>query len=211
MKQLIYFFIVATFCACRSTNELDSEAETPEEVSVENDTLEEDHLSNPVDKIDTIGINEFWSQQDLNSATLYVYAPEFKSDEDRLNTKLILDEHGKVNLYTIDSLTTELDSDALATLRQYLITETTFDETPANCFDPRHGIVFKDSKGRVVGHISICISCTVYAVKPEPARFIPMAVFEKLIAEAGVPTEASEIQSIFRESDKYVPLDEGED
>ena len=77
-----------------------------EEDKIEQEVVITEDIVEPLfetQKIDTLGINEYWSQQDIETATLYVYDPMHRIREK--NGNLIVINSGELSPFIIDSLT----------------------------------------------------------------------------------------------------------
>jgi hypothetical protein len=184
MKTYLILFIIS--CMLYSCNQTDAA-----KGSIQNNT------NTALNETDSI--NQYWSDKNITSATLYCYYPEHDLDLDNL----ILDKNFNLHPTVIDSLTYELPNSMVDFLKKQIVNVTNFQESlMAACFDPHHGIVLKNDKEEIVGHISICFECNQFRLRPENVRYIPMEVFKKICTEAKVPTNRNDLMRIFYNSKK---------
>jgi len=165
-----------------------------ESAQIEVDTLE--IFEKPNENIDTIGFNEYWSNVNISSATLYAYVPEFRSSD--FQTLNILNDQNELNPTVLDSFTVELDSVSLIQLKQALTYETTYESIGSDCFNPHHGIVMKDKSDNPVGHISICFQCGNYSIRPEHVNYLKVGPFRSMIERHNIPTSGHTLLSIYK-------------
>jgi len=192
MKTYSYILILLLFSCVENDNR-------DQKINVKSSTknhLEEDFKGETA-KI--LGENQFWKSQDINSVTLYCYYPE--SNHDISNE--IIDNDNNVHPSIIDSLTTELSLESKEVIINTLITETDFEEEwIASCFEPHHGLVFKNKENDVIGSMSFCFECNQYRLKPEKVWYIPMKTLREICEKENVPTNRVQISKLYRKSIK---------
>ncbi|WP_027420560.1 hypothetical protein [Crocinitomix catalasitica] len=193
--KLIYLCLIFAFYACnQSDTSKINELENLDSLITNTDTL-----NKAVIVEDSIIINNYWSEQNIASATLYCYYPE----ADRRVKNLILDKDFKLNATVIDSLTYELPQSTFDDFKKNLLNQTNFmEELVSGCFDPHHGLVLKNDEEEIVGHFSICFDCNHYRLIPEHVSYIPMDVFRKLCHQADIPIAQHVIGKRYQESIK---------
>jgi len=192
MKAYSYILILLLFsCVENDKRNIKNNVKS----SAENQ-LEKDLQGEPVKIIDE---NQFWRSQDINSVTLYCYYPESNyelSDE-------IIDDDNNLHPSVIDSLTTELSLESKEVIINALITETDFEEEwGAACFEPHHGLVFKNKENDIIGSMSFCLNCNNYRLKPKKATHIPMITLRKICKKENVPTNRNQIAKLYMKSIK---------
>ncbi|MDL5044992.1 hypothetical protein QQ054_02910 [Oscillatoria amoena NRMC-F 0135] len=64
----------------------------------------------------------------------------------------------------------------------------------ADCFVPRHGVIFYDASGNYTAHVTICFECNHYKVYPAPKN-IDIEALKSWCKELGMP--------VFDRDDKY--------
>ena len=142
-------------------------------------------------KIDTIQKSEFWTLNKIASAELYVYAPKFSEEGFRAH----LIEDNKLNSTIIDSFTTQLNSAQIKLLEQNLLYETNYLDFGADCFNPHHGLIIKDSNGKVLRCYSICFECSNYS---GVEQYIPISFFKQFFLEHNLPIGGRKVELIYR-------------
>jgi hypothetical protein len=68
------------------------------------------------------------------------------------------------------------------------------DVAVADCFNPRHGIVFWDKNNKPVAHISVCFECNLLKATPELYKY-DLTDIKQLFLELGMP--------VFEDPTKY--------
>ena len=197
MKGIINLSIIliVLLSLCCINNELANESL---DVKINTEVLLEEELLVELNKIDTLSVNEYWSNQIIETATLYVYSPEHRLYNGKHISKEIIINDNEMNPFIIDSLTVDLDKDELEKLRMALRTETNYREDVASCFSPRHGIVLKDTLGKILGHISICFECTRYQMGENPVYDLPIGMFIKFAKRHNLPIHMNHVLSLYR-------------
>jgi hypothetical protein len=112
--------------------------------------------------------------------------------------KNIITKNGKLNLDVFSSFNTELDSTSLVVLRGVLMKDFEDDFPVSGCFDPHHGIVMRDSKDSIVGHVSICFRCNNSRMSPFYVN-TPMDSFMSLFRSKGLPISLGQINALRNE------------
>jgi len=193
MRLLFILSFFVLFSACQQNNNPVVVLDNSKGLNVESISIFE------TEKIDTIGINEYWLKKDIASATLYIYNPiKF---EHKAFGNLILNKEDELSPYIIDSLTTELELIEVNKLKKYIITETTFRNQGAECFDPHHGIILRNSKKEIIGDISICFQCNNYRFQQShKVSYIPIYFFRKIVKNHNLPINRNEIYRLYRSS-----------
>ena len=198
MKTYLTIFITFIFYCCHQSDTTTSSIKNNTFESTSNNkttTTLTENIANNVKEVDSI--NQYWSNKKITSATLYCYLPE----ADDQSQYFILDKKLKLHSTVIDSLTYELPFSVTNFLNEQIINVTNFKEKwVEECFQPHHGIVLKNEKGVIVGHISICFECNQYRLLPENVNYIPMKVFKNICIQAKVPIERKELSNIFYKS-----------
>jgi hypothetical protein len=95
------------------------------------------------------------------AATIKVYM--YEADEKKLPAGVMLD------FRTLDSTAapdTGITLDAKQAERvKRAFSKPTGDQAIGACFVPRHGFVFEDAQGQVIGTLDVCFECTNYSIK----------------------------------------------
>jgi len=138
-----------------------------------------------------IEVSQYWIDNIIHSAKLYVYTPESKNSNGR---NIIV--NNSLNNTIIDSLTISLTRSEINRLQKLLKRKTTYSEIGADCFKPHHGIVLKDNNEVVIGHFSICFECDNYRSTPSGIYHIPTDEFMKIIVNHKLPITDQEISKV---------------
>lgn len=114
----------------------------------------------------------------------YVRAYQYNLDSER-SDYIVVD--GRLHPTVVDTMGVEL-SDHQVTQVLGIVNGTlgTDEDIVAECFIPRHGLVFYDSQRKPTAHISICFECNQLRVEPDndlPNRGMPL--FKRLFHEMG--------------------------
>ncbi len=190
MKTHIYLIITCFLWSCRNSGK---KQEPQDSASVETQYIDSITRENPK-SVRTTGVNQFWSEQAIASATLYCYYPEANYEIDNL----ILDKDDKLHYTALDSPVIELPQSTVRLLSNMLVNMTDYQEDViASCFEPHHGIVLRNAESKTIGHISICFECNQYRVKPNHVGYIPMQFFRKLCNQAKVPLTRGQIMRLY--------------
>ncbi len=197
MKGIINLslILIVLLSLCCINNELANESL---DVKINDEVLLEEEFLVELNKIDTLGVNEYWSNQIIETATLYVYSPENRLYNGKRISKEIIINDNEMNPFIIDSLTVDLDKDELEKLRRALRTETDNREDIASCFSPHHGIVLRDTLGEILGHISICFECTSYQMCENRVYDLPIGMFREFANRHNLPIHMNHVLKLYR-------------
>jgi hypothetical protein len=119
------------------------------------------------------------------AATVKVYM--YEADEKKLPAGVMLD-FARVDTTAVPKGGITLDAKQAERVKR-AFTVASGDQALGACFVPRHGFVFEDAKGEVIGTLDICFECTNYSinapgydekVKPIYARYARSDWTEKL-------------------------------
>jgi hypothetical protein len=157
-----------------------------------------------IEKIDTLGISNYWKNNKITSATLHAYAPEYTQEGSHAN---IMNKNEELDYCIIDSLSTELDSNSIDKIYNALLYETTYNEVASDCFMPHHGIIFYDIDDNIIGHISICFECNTYVFKPNRINYVPITIFKQIVMKNKLPIKGHVIRELFKNTEKYSKLE----
>lgn len=115
----------------------------------------------------------------------YVRAYQYNLDSER-SDYIVVD--GRLHPTVVDTVGVEL-SDHQVTQVLGIVNGTlgADEDMVAECFIPRHGLVFYNAQGKPSAHISICFDCNQLRVEPDndlPNRGMPL--FKRLFGELGL-------------------------
>lgn len=155
----------------------------------------------PDQEIKNTGINEFWNKLNPKKVKLFVYAnSRSEGTNGDYSDIYIVNDKGILNKEIINSFTKNLIQDSIEYLIKLMSNTTNYWNSPADCFSPRHGIVFYNSKNKITGHISICFECNRYLSQPEVIHHLKIDLLKKIFKQQGLPTKDGEIRKFLKEN-----------
>ena len=157
-------------------------------------------VNQPENKIKNIGVNSFWDSIKPEKVCLYVYLG-FSDERQRSNhysNQFIVNHKGKLNSSVLNQFTKELSKDSVKYVLDLMSKVTNYMDSPADCFSPRHGIVFYDNVGRIIGSVSICFECNRYISQPESVNHVKINALRKMFINYGFPIKDGEIRRIIK-------------
>ncbi len=200
MKKGLFYIVLfsITFSGCNG-----KEVEKPQGFIVKEneEILDVPDFDIPDSEIKNTGINKFWNSINSKKIKLFVYTPSREEGTDTDWTDVhIVNSKGIISKDIIDNFTKELSQDSIKYLTNLLANTTNYWDSPADCFNPRHGIVFYNSKNKIVGHISICFECNSYHTQPEVIHHVKIDLFETIFKQHGFPTKDEMIRKYLKEN-----------
>lgn len=156
-----------------------SSCRTPSK-KVENETVNEalniEQLKEDLYKVKTEDIDSVWRVSDFDSAVAIILNgyQGIASDVKIMDTSYAKSSRTRLSASHLKSLTESLSGQKQGTY------------SPADCFQPFHGIFFY-KKGEIAGRIAICFSCGYYVTLPRTSGRIDLEKTNQLFLDLGLP------------------------
>lgn len=156
-----------------------SSCSTPSK-KVENETVNEainiEQLEQELYKVKTEDIDSVWRVSDFDSAVAVILNgyPSIESDVKKMDTVYAKSSRTRLSPSQLKSLTESLSGEKQGTY------------SPADCFQPFHGIFFY-KKGEITGRIAICFSCGYYVTLPRISGRIDLEKTNQMFLDLGLP------------------------